>query len=46
MYDDKLHQGADPRLYFYAKQNRKQQTEGEKLLWQQLKKQKITRFQI
>ena len=46
MCDDKLHKGAQPRLFHYARENREQATKAEKILWQHLRNRKLKGFKF
>jgi very-short-patch-repair endonuclease len=46
MCDDKLHKGAQTRLFHYARENRQQATEAEKILWQHLRNRKLNGFKF
>jgi very-short-patch-repair endonuclease len=39
--EDNLHKGANPRLFHFARLNRKAQTEAEKILWGCLRNRKL-----
>jgi len=43
---DNLHKGADPKLFYYARLNRKVQTEAEKILWHCLRNRKLQGFKF
>ena len=44
--EDKLHQGANPKLFYYARLNRKAMTEAEKILWDHLRNRKLKGFKF
>ena len=46
MIRDNLHKGASPHLFRYARQNRKAQTEGEKVLWEKLRNRRLGGFKF
>ncbi len=43
---DNLHKGADPELFYYARLNRKVQTEAEEILWHCLRNRKLKGFKF
>jgi len=43
---DNLHKRADPKLFYYARLNRKVQTEAEKILWHCLRNRKLQGFKF
>ena len=46
LMEDKLHKGADPKLFHFARLNRQAQTEGEKVLWNWLRNRKLNGFKF
>jgi very-short-patch-repair endonuclease len=46
MDDDKLHKGADPKLFHYARQHRQAMTEPEKILWNHLRNRRLNGFKF
>jgi very-short-patch-repair endonuclease len=46
MAEDNLHKGADPKLFYYARQNRKDMTEAEKILWSHLRDRRLNGFKF
>ena len=46
MSEDNLHKGAHPWLFAYARQNRKQQTEAEEILWGKLRNGRLQGFKF
>jgi very-short-patch-repair endonuclease len=46
MSEDNLHKGAHPWLFAYARQNRKQQTKAEEILWDKLRNGKILGYKF
>jgi very-short-patch-repair endonuclease len=46
MADDNLHKGADPKLFCYARQNRKDLTAAEKILWLHLRDRRLEGFKF
>jgi very-short-patch-repair endonuclease len=43
---DDLHKGADPKLFLFARENRKTMTEAEKVLWTHLRNRKTFGFKF
>ena len=39
--EDRMHHGASPKLFSYARQNRKAMTKAEKILWESLRDRKL-----
>jgi very-short-patch-repair endonuclease len=46
MSEDKTHKGAQARLFHYARENRQQATEAEKILWKHLRNRKLKGFKF
>lgn len=46
MFEDKTHKGAQARLFHYARENRQQDTEAEKILWKHLRNRKLKGFKF
>ena len=46
MSEDRTHMGAQPRLFHYARENRQQATEAEKILWKHLRNRKLKGFKF
>jgi very-short-patch-repair endonuclease len=46
MSDDNLHKGADPKLFYYARQNRQMLTDAEKILWECLRNRRLKGFKF
>jgi very-short-patch-repair endonuclease len=46
MSADNLHKGANPKLFFFARQNRKVVTEAEQILWEHLRNRRLNGFKF
>jgi len=44
--EDNLHHNADPKLFYFARLNRKAMTEAEKILWANLRNRKLRGFKF
>jgi very-short-patch-repair endonuclease len=44
--ENDLHRGADPRLFHFARLNRKAQTDAENVLWQHLRNRELNGFKF
>jgi very-short-patch-repair endonuclease len=41
-----LHKGAPPKLFYYSRNNRKQSTKAEEILWMNLRNRKLHRYKF
>jgi very-short-patch-repair endonuclease len=41
-----MHRGANPKLYYYARENRQVDTKAEKVLWQHLRSRRLRGFKF
>ncbi len=46
MASDNLHKGANPKLFWYARQNRKVMTNAEKVLWDRLRNRRLKGYKF